>query len=651
MMLDPISEQGPARPPPLSGGRPRLRAFLVGLALIPFNAWWILQCETLRFSEYPTALSLLFNAVVLLLALLALNALVRRRWPGQALRRSELLLVYVMLTVASSIDGVNFLPILICDLGFGFWNANDSNGWARLFHRYVPSWAAVRDLDALRGLYEGHASFYDPQVLRAWLPPLFHWSIFILALLGALLCWNLLLRRRWTEEERLTYPIIHLPLELTEPGARRLRSPYLWWGLGLAAAIDVLNGLHVLYPAVPAIPVKGHDLGPLFTSAPWNAIGWTPCNFYPFAIGMGMLVPLDMLFSTWFFYLVWKVERVSCRLVGWDATPGAPFVIEQAIAGCVALAVFCLWMARRYLGEPFRKAKGGDRRGPSEESLRLAFLGLIACFGMLAWFSLRLGMAPALVGPFFAIYFLIGLGITRMRAEFGAPTHDLFFSGPDMWLVHLLGSERLSGRTLTAFTYLYFTNRAYPHHPMPFQMESLKVAERAEFSSRAVVGAILLASAAAIVSGFWILLALGYEKGLATANINPGIPAAFGNEPFNRLAHWLRQPQGPNGPLLGAMAGSFLFTLGLMALRTRLLGLPFHPAGYVISASTTVNFLWMALLIAWLIKWTVLRYGGRKWYDRVLPFCYGLILGEFAVGSFWSLFGIVRWVPVYGFWW
>lgn len=627
--------------------RPRARAFGLGLALIPANAWWVLQCETLRFSEYPTALSLLFNAVVILLGLLGLNALVRRAWPALALRRSELLLVYVMLTVASSIDGVNFLPILVCDLGFGFWNANESNGWARLFHRYVPDWAAVKDVEALRGLYEGHASFYAPEVLRAWLPPLLHWSVFILALLGLMLGLNLLLRRRWTEEERLTYPIIHLPLELTEPGAPRWRSPWLWWGLGLAAAVDVLNGLHVWYPVVPALPVKGHDLGPLFTSPPWNAIGWTPCHFYPFALGMGMLVPLDMLFSTWFFYLVWKAERVACRLTGWDATPGVPFVIEQAIAGCVALALFGLWMARGHLwGAWQRGRKGTPANGRGRKGM-----AFVLCAGVLAVFTIRLGMAPALVLPFFAIYYLIGLGITRMRAEFGAPTHDLFFSGPDAWLTHLLGSERLSGGTLTAFTYLYFTNRAYPHHPMPFQMESLKIAERARCPARAVVGAMLLASAAAIASGFWILLALGYEKGLATANINPGIPAAFGNEPFNRLANWLRNPQGPNVPLLSAMAGSFLFTLGLMGLRTRLLGFPFHPAGYVISASTTVNFLWLPLLIAWAVKWLVLRYGGRKWYDRLLPFCYGLILGEFVVGSVWSLVGIVRWVPVYGFWW
>jgi hypothetical protein len=293
----------------------------------------------------------------------------------------------------------------------------------------------------------------------------------------------------------------------------------------------------------------------------------------------------------------------------------------------------------------------GVGRGCGAGGRGKVWIGLGVCSAILAWFTFRLGMSPALIAPFFAIYYLIGLGITRMRAEFGAPTHDLFFSGPDMWLVHLLGSERLSGRTLTAFTYLYFTNRAYPHHPMPFQMESLKIAERATFPLRSAVAALALASAAAIVSGFGILLALGYGKGLATANINPGIPAAFGNEPFNRLVHWLCQPEGPNVPLLSAMAGSFLLTLGLMGLRTRLLGLPFHPAGYVISASTTVNFLWMAMLIAWLIKWMVLRYGGRKWYDRVLPFCYGLILGEFIVGSFWSLFGIVRWVPVYGFWW
>lgn len=171
-------------------------------------------------------------------------------------------------------------------------------------------------------------------------------------------------------------------------------------------------------------------------------------------------------------------------------------------------------------------------------------------------------------------------GARRLRSP------DLFFRGLDMGLTHLLVSERLSGPTPTAFTYLYFPDRAYPHHSMPFQMESLKIAERAAFPLRSAVVALGLASAAVIISGFWILLALGYEKGVTTANINPGIPAAFGNEPFNRLVNWLRQPQGPHIPLLEAMAGSFLFTLGLMGLRTPRRGLPFHPAGYVISAST-----------------------------------------------------------------
>ena len=36
---------------------------------------------------------------------------------------------------------------------------------------------------------------------------------------------------------------------------------------------------------------------------------------------------------------------------------------------------------------------------------------------------------------FFLLYFLISLGITRMRAELGAPVHDIHYTGPEQIMV------------------------------------------------------------------------------------------------------------------------------------------------------------------------------------------------------------------------
>src|SRR5207249_12183267 len=84
----------------------------------------------------------------------------------------------------------------------------------------------------------------------------------------------------------------------------------LWAGAGLSGGIGVLNGLALWYPNIPSIPVKIQDMSPYFTTAPWNAIGWTPVSLYPFAIGMSYLLPVDLLFSCWCFYLLWKVEGI-----------------------------------------------------------------------------------------------------------------------------------------------------------------------------------------------------------------------------------------------------------------------------------------------------------------------------------------------------
>ena len=79
----------------------------------------------------------------------------------------------------------------------------------------------------------------------------------------------------------------------------------MWIGFGLAAAMDTINGLHFLYPAVPGLGGKLYDLLPYFTEKPWNAIGWTPFAVFPYAVGLAFFIPLDLSFSCWFFYIFW----------------------------------------------------------------------------------------------------------------------------------------------------------------------------------------------------------------------------------------------------------------------------------------------------------------------------------------------------------
>ena len=70
----------------------------------------------------------------------------------------------------------------------------------------------------------------------------------------------------------------------------------MWLGFGIAAAISILNLLNSIYPAVPYLPVKRQNIHQYFTGRPWNAMGGVRLSFYPFAIGISFLIPLDLLF-------------------------------------------------------------------------------------------------------------------------------------------------------------------------------------------------------------------------------------------------------------------------------------------------------------------------------------------------------------------
>ena len=154
--------------------------------------------------------------------------------------------------------------------------------------------------------YHGESSLYIWSNLRLWLRPVLWWSALLIVLTGMMLCLTVLIRRQWIRHERLTYPIIQIPLLLTERSGGGLFSNRLFWiGFIVAGMINLVNGIHFLFPVVPSVGGIGHnpfemgyDLGQFFTEKPLSAIGYTPVAFYPFAIGLSFFYsPQSFIFT------------------------------------------------------------------------------------------------------------------------------------------------------------------------------------------------------------------------------------------------------------------------------------------------------------------------------------------------------------------
>jgi hypothetical protein len=565
-----------------------------------------------------------------------------------------------MLAVASCLPAHDLEQILVPMLSWPYRFADASNHWAELFFPYLPSRLMLdlpKDSPVLKGFYGGNSTLYSGPVLRAWAIPTFAWCGFITVLLFVMLCINTILRKQWTDRERLTYPIIQLPLEMTAGADEGRLAPLFsnrlfWIGFAVAGFVDVVNGLNLYFPWIPPIfaPGRGQsflDLHDFVVDRPWNAIGWTPISWYPFMIGLGMLMPLDFLFSAWFFYWFWKAQAIVSVAMAWDKDPRFPYTNAQAFGAYMAFCIYTVWLSRGYLHQVWLRIIGGrseldDRAEPM--SYRAAALGILLGMVALVLFSAGIGMSPLIAVLFFLIYFALALAITRMRAELGTPIHDLHFTGPDWVLSEVGGTHNFSPQTLTAFSLYFWFNRAYRGQAMPHQLEGFKLADVTRTAQRQWFGALMLAAALGSLAGFWAMLHLNYQYG-ATAKAG-----TFGPEAYVRLDSWLLSPHQPSMPALFAIVIGFLIALFLQVMRTRFPWWPFHPLGFAVTSSWEINLVWMPLFIAWVLKLAILRYGGRQGFSKSIPFFLGLIMGQFVVGSLWNIWGIAMDLPTYQFW-
>jgi hypothetical protein len=619
-----------------------LRAVLIGLAFIPANAYLVVQLETVWGLGDPTTMTIFFNAVFCLFLLIALNLPFRRFLPRTSLHQGELLTIYCMLVVAISVSGQDFTHTIFGTLGNARWFATPENEWAELFLHHLPEWIEP-STEALEGYFSGESSFYTAKHVRGWLRPILWWTAFLTALCFVMICITTVVRKQWIERERLTFPLTYLPAEMTEAGF--LRNRLLWIGFGLAAGINLINGLNALLPSFPRIPLS-YDLSVHFVERPWSAIrNWpgVPIQANPFIIGLTFVIPLGLLFSCWFFYLVWKLQYVLGSALGVHI-PRYPFADQQVLGGYLGVVVVALWLARRHFWFAFRAAAGGrSQAGDSTEpmSYRAAVWGAVLGGVFVIGFCYSAGMSAVFAAAFFGIYFLILFGFTRMRAELGPLMHGVHFFGPFQLIVAGAGSRVISPRTLIVTAPYWTHTKEFLNKPMPAYLEGFKLADRAGVDTRRLWKVCLLASFLSIGVTFWAFLDLSYKW---------GAPGAWrGNLAYTAIARLLRHPTDPDGMQLGATAFGVVFVLVGTVLRLRYVWWPFYPLAYPLAGYYYFNYLWFPFFACWLIKGAILRYGGIRAYRQALPLFLGLVLGDFVPGTMWAVLGLLTGARTYMF--
>lgn len=596
---------------------------------------------------FQSAMTLLSGAVFWLFLLSVLNAALRRWRPRSALRPAEFALIYGITTVAAAIaaqdEVMQVFPMFVYPFRA---TQNDLMG---PFRQFIPAWLVPQNPAIVEPYYIGGTTFWTAERIFAWAIPICSWMLWLGVLGATMWAWNVILRRRWMDNDRLAFPCLQLPLEMCrEAGFGGATTGRLFWGgFVVAVVLECLEQAHNRFPAVPSLPLN-FPASPLLEAAPppWNALAPMNLTWSTLHLGVCYFVPQDILFSGWFFYLFRKLLEVfgysmGWRELGWDAA-GFPYTRVQAAGAWIALFFLLVWTERHHLARvmtaafSFRRASSVSQNDADEPgSYRWA--GRMLVFGtvfLIAW-SVLSGMSLSLALLFYAFFWMLNVTMTRLYAQVGPPILELYFLDPQKTLTTVLGTSWQSPQSLTMFSLMYWINRTDRGHPMAHQLSAFRIGKATNAPPRAMGKWVLLAFLVGCLTCLLVHLHWAYRVG-EDQYVEGGWREAFAPLAVSRINDWVKTPKGPQWTEVGFMGVGALTTLILAAASYAYIGFPFHPIGFALAMCFTLEYNWPAFLGMWIFKGLILRYGGRRLYQRLVPVFLGLTLGGIVAPVCWG---------------
>ena len=188
------------------------RAVVIALVLTWLSGYWIRQSEIVALACQGTEAVPSIPGVGALMLILLGNAVARRTRFVRPLHISEIITIFLFVTVATTMFGCGIGRFLLACLSAPFYYSSPAAPLEKLA-RFIPSWMSPSDPLVHKWLYESAPTGRVPW--HAWRLPMAAWTGFFLMFGGMLLCLMMLFSERWGAEERLVFPPVsytHLTL-------------------------------------------------------------------------------------------------------------------------------------------------------------------------------------------------------------------------------------------------------------------------------------------------------------------------------------------------------------------------------------------------------------------------------------------------------
>ena len=618
------------------------RATFIGIIFVILTCFIVSYAELvityiqIGFLQFPPAVIGVFFFLVVA------SRVLRKLHPTLGFSQQELMMIYCMMLVASMISPRGLMEKLIPALIAVNYFANEPNAWKELFFPHIKPWLVPFDpeksaqLSVAVGFYE-HLDPNDPIPWDAWITPLLTWGILIALIFFGFLCIATILRKQWVDNEKLTFPLVQLPLEFVrdEETGHFFRNHWMWLGFLIPTVVFTLNGLHGIYPVVPHVQLQ-HNLNRFFPERPFSAMFYTPAFISFAATGFFYLLPTQLLFSLWFFFLFTRVQDIlasvfGMRVSGMPLYPTRSYIGYQVAGAYLVLVIYFVYVSLPHIWQIIKRAFSNTPFDGSEELMpyRVAFWGLIISFGLSIFWCYYAGLT--LWFAFFELLVYMGcvaIVMARSTAEGGLLMTETSFRPIDLYgLVGRKSALGPSSLTMLSFFDAIFTRDQRGLILTGF-LDGLKISDAVQLRRRGLLIVFAIAIIIALVCSATIHLWLPYRHGA-----NYMYSYVYRGNPL-----WAFQDHAPAIEGLGARVGwtettffglGIVFTVFLTIMRALYWWWPFHPLGYALSASWTMIVFWFPVLLAWLVKYPIMRYGSIRLYQQIRPLFLGMIWGEF----------------------
>ncbi len=629
----------------------------VAVSLLESTSRYILKGSYLADGVMPMG-----SLLLCLLSILGCALLARGFGRRFVFSPSEWITVFCMGFVSSVTPTYWVSGYLVSLMAAPYYFATTENRWAEHLHPTLPAWLIPsNDGRAMTWFFEGLPPG-GAIPWGVWILPFFWWFTFIGVLGFACICASVLFHRQWADHERLVYPALTPILEMTtRAGTGRRALPefmqggVFWSGFGLTTLVFWWNMISWFYPGVPTFPTAS---GTFY----WDLLpkNYPPLFFFvnTYVICFSYFASLDVLFSLWFFDLLYILEAGILNRVGIVATSphygAGPYTTThykwQTAGAFVTLVLWGLWIARRHLREVFRKALHPGRSAIDDSrellSYRVAVIGLVvSCLYIAAWLG-QVGVEARMVALLIPAMFITYLFVAKVQADSGLIYVNTPASAWELTQGVLGGTRALKASTRATYGLLSFT----VNHPRSFILPMVahihRLSDFVTQHKRRLFWGVCAAFVAGVTVSTFYTIWLGYRVG--GANFEPNwliihegewqyemtVSAILNPRPMETVNAWL---------FLAGAAGVSLLNL----MRYRFVWWPFHPLGFALSGISSVRLAASTLLLAWLVKLAMLKFGGASFYRRSGPFFVGMLIG-YILAVFAGLLVDVVWFPKQG---